>query len=201
VSTASSENYYQLLGLDRHASVDQIKEAYRDIAKLYHPDSNFYDEIINEPLPTDALERFKQITAAYTTLVHEGKRAAYDNTLPPELQGWDSEEEELAPRTRTKPGADLDDDDDDEEEEDDDDDQFRPMRSEPTTMFTARGEIRDRAFDPNSEDGDRVGARRKGKKGASVVEGVLLSWYAALGTGVLIGSILGAITLRLLGYL
>jgi DnaJ-class molecular chaperone len=87
-------NHYELLGVARDATVDQIKEAYRDIARLYHPDSNFYDEIIDAPLSADAMGVFKEITAAYNVLVNDEKRREYDQNLPPELADWDSGDSE-----------------------------------------------------------------------------------------------------------
>ncbi|MCB0330627.1 MAG: J domain-containing protein, partial [Bdellovibrionales bacterium] len=84
--------YYEILGVEKEATSDQIREAYREIARVYHPDSNFYDEIIAEVIPTGAMDKFKEITAAYNTLVNEEKRKLYNETLPPELNSWDAQE-------------------------------------------------------------------------------------------------------------
>lgn len=86
------KNYYQILNVNRTATTDEIRESYRDIAKIYHPDSNFYAEIINEPLGPEQIKIFKVITAAYNTLVSPEKRALYDRALPGELRGWDDPE-------------------------------------------------------------------------------------------------------------
>ncbi len=64
------KNYYELLGVPRDATQDQIKKAYRDLALKYHPDRN--------PGDSGAEERFKKITDAYSVLGDESKRGEYD---------------------------------------------------------------------------------------------------------------------------
>ena len=61
--------YYRVLGVDRSASDDDIKKAYRRLAMQYHPDRN--------PAP-DAEARFKEIAEAYEVLSDPGQRATYD---------------------------------------------------------------------------------------------------------------------------
>lgn len=76
------KNYYELLGLERDASSEQIKQAFKEIALVYHPDSNFFDEIVADAeLPPEGNLLFKAITQAYNVLSNEEKRAAYDKTL------------------------------------------------------------------------------------------------------------------------
>jgi molecular chaperone DnaJ len=64
------EDYYQLLGVSRESSPDEIKKAYRKLALQYHPDKN--------PNDPSAEERFKQINQAYSVLSDPDKRAHYD---------------------------------------------------------------------------------------------------------------------------
>lgn len=62
-------DYYEVLDISRTANVDEIKRAYRRLARQYHPDIN-RDE--------DAEERFKEVNEAYEVLSDDEKRAAYD---------------------------------------------------------------------------------------------------------------------------
>jgi curved DNA-binding protein len=62
-------DYYAVLGVDRKASAEDIKKAYRRLARRYHPDVNA------EP---DAEDRFKEVGEAYEVLSDPEKRAAYD---------------------------------------------------------------------------------------------------------------------------
>ena len=66
----SMSNYYEILGVSKNATADEIKKAYRTLAFKYHPDRN--------PGNTEAEEKFKQISAAYDVLGDESKRRNYD---------------------------------------------------------------------------------------------------------------------------
>ncbi len=69
-------NYYQILGLQRDVSQEEIKKAYRRIAKQYHPDSN--------PGNREAEKKFKEASEAYEVLGNEEKRKNYDHKLTAE---------------------------------------------------------------------------------------------------------------------
>jgi len=91
MSFVNGKNYYEILGVPRDASVEEIKVAYKEIARVYHPDSNFYADLVDQSLSNSQLEIFQQITAAYSTLASKNKRVEYDKTLPPDLKGWAEE--------------------------------------------------------------------------------------------------------------
>jgi len=65
----TQRDYYEILGVPRTASVDEIKTAFRKLARLYHPDVSKEE---------DAEEKFKEINEAYGVLSDEQKRARYD---------------------------------------------------------------------------------------------------------------------------
>ena len=66
---ADKRDYYEVLGLSKGASEDEIKRAYRKLAKQYHPDVN---------KAPDAEAKFKEINEAYSVLSDSEKRATYD---------------------------------------------------------------------------------------------------------------------------
>ena len=66
---ATKRDYYEVLGLAKGASDDEIKKAYRKLSKKYHPDIN---------KEADAEEKFKEVSEAYEVLSDPQKKAAYD---------------------------------------------------------------------------------------------------------------------------
>ena len=72
------ESLYDILGVSKNASQDEIKKAYRKLAKQWHPDK-FTKE--NESKRKEAEEKFKKISEAYETLGDEQKRREYDNPI------------------------------------------------------------------------------------------------------------------------
>jgi curved DNA-binding protein CbpA len=66
------KTHYEILGVDKRATVDQIKKSYRNLAKKYHPDKN--DD-------SNAKEKFLEITHAHEVLTDDVKRREYDYSL------------------------------------------------------------------------------------------------------------------------
>src|SRR3989442_7721304 len=70
MATTSKQDYYELLGVPRKAPLKQIRQAYRKLARKYHPDLN--------PGDKSSDEKFKQIQEAYDVLSDSKKRQMYD---------------------------------------------------------------------------------------------------------------------------
>lgn len=68
---AEKRDYYEVLGVERQAGEEEIKKAYRQLARQYHPDVTKED-------PKVAEERFKEISEAYEVLMDKPKRELYD---------------------------------------------------------------------------------------------------------------------------
>ncbi len=66
---SNKRDYYEILGLSKNASIDEIKKSYRSLAKKYHPDIN------KSP---DAEAKFKEVNEAYEVLSDNEKKARYD---------------------------------------------------------------------------------------------------------------------------
>ena len=67
----ASKNYYDILGVSKTATDEEIKKAYRSMAKKYHPDLN--------PGNAEAAEKLKEVNEAYEVLSDKTKRSNYDN--------------------------------------------------------------------------------------------------------------------------
>ena len=81
------KDYYKILGVSKDASEDEVKRAYRKLARKYHPDVN--------PGDTSSEEKFKEISEAHEVLSDKEKRAGYDQFGASPFggrQGWDAGE-------------------------------------------------------------------------------------------------------------
>ncbi len=76
----ADRDYYEVLGVARDASADQIKKAYRTLARKYHPDANPGDKTVEA--------RFKEVQNAYDVLSEPGKRANFDQFGHAEAEGF-----------------------------------------------------------------------------------------------------------------
>jgi molecular chaperone DnaJ len=70
-SVANKRDYYEILGVERTASPEEIRKAFRKLAMQFHPDRNPSD-------PEGAAEKFKEVSEAYEVLYDADKRARYD---------------------------------------------------------------------------------------------------------------------------
>ncbi len=84
MATAEKRDYYEVLGLQKDATKEQIKGAYRKLALQYHPDRN---------KSAGAEDRFKEVSEAYAVLSDDAKRAQYDRFGHEGIQGRYSSED------------------------------------------------------------------------------------------------------------
>src|SRR5882672_9146810 len=69
-STMAKQDFYEILGVSKSASADELKKAYRTLAMKHHPDRN--------PSDKSAEQKLKEVNEAYDILKDDQKRAAYD---------------------------------------------------------------------------------------------------------------------------
>lgn len=93
----SNKDYYSILGIDRKASPDEIKKAYRKLAMKFHPDKN--------PGNKTAEERFKEATEAYDVLSDPKKKQMYDQFGSTGGPGFRGGFEGFDPRAAQGPGG------------------------------------------------------------------------------------------------
>jgi len=75
--SATTNDYYDILGIEKGASADEIKKAFRRLARKHHPDLN--------PGDKNAEKKFKEINEAYEVLGDPKKRAEYDQFVVPRV--------------------------------------------------------------------------------------------------------------------
>ncbi len=83
MATTTKQDYYELLGVPRKAAQKEIRQAYRRLARKYHPDLN--------PGDKSSEEKFKQVQEAYDVLSDAKKRQMYDQF------GFDAERRAAVP--------------------------------------------------------------------------------------------------------
>mgnify|MGYP003430550613 CR=1 FL=1 len=78
---AEKRDYYEVLGVNKNATDDELKKAYRKLAKKYHPDANPDNK-------AEAEAKFKEVNEAYETLSDPQKRRMYDQFGTADPQGF-----------------------------------------------------------------------------------------------------------------
>jgi curved DNA-binding protein CbpA len=175
VKRLETKTFYEVLGVPEDASTEQIREVYREVARIYHPDSNFYDEIVPQKASGEQVQIFKIITAAYNTLIDPNKRAEYDRSVAPllslkrKVKDWDSEVEEFTPTRPLEPQD------------------SSPPHSRPRRMTATFGK---REFFDNPEPLVEAPTPKPLSKRSSRGP---LAWFA-IGMGIVCGAAVGAVT-------
>lgn len=98
MKAVESRNYYELLGVEPNATTEEIKSAYRELARIFHPDSNFFDEILGDTKSPENDAAFTRVTDAYQILIHPDKRKEYDESLPKGLRDWEDDAPSYKPK-------------------------------------------------------------------------------------------------------
>ena len=88
-------NYYEELGIKKEATVEDVKHAYRKLAKIYHPDKN--------PDNEKAAKRFVRIAEAYEILSDKETRKEYDTTLKNEKKSSQKNQASYASTVHVNP--------------------------------------------------------------------------------------------------
>src|ERR1700722_6256767 len=94
MATNTKQDYYDLLGVPRKAAQKEIRQAYRKLARKYHPDLN--------PGDKSSEEKFKQVQEAYDILSDAKKRQMYDQF------GFEGERRAAEPPPQDGPGPHID---------------------------------------------------------------------------------------------
>ena len=82
---AKKKDFYKILGVEKTATEEEIKKAYRKMALRWHPDKNNKDEATKK----EAEAKFKEIAEAYSVLSDKNKRQRYDNGFDMDDGGFD----------------------------------------------------------------------------------------------------------------
>ncbi|MBI5025691.1 MAG: DnaJ domain-containing protein [Nitrospirae bacterium] len=88
------KDYYEALGISQNASQSEIKSAYRNLVKQYHPDNPSSKDLVN------AEEKFLLINEAYETLIDESRRKVYDESIALKAAGKTVSGESIKDRAR-----------------------------------------------------------------------------------------------------
>ena len=93
-------NYYEILGVDRKATAKELKHAYRQLARKWHPD-------LNRDNPEEAERKMTEINVAYSVLSDEVARMDYDKKLDAKKSSDGAAPKTSRKKTASTPGADA----------------------------------------------------------------------------------------------